>query len=67
MPFLFCYRYGGEDRRDMREALRRRVSKALAPLAKARGKSEAKVASKREKANRQAQKRDLEAIAAKEK
>lgn len=51
----------------MREGLRRRVSRALAPLAKARGKAEGKVASKREKALRQAQKREFEAVAAKEK
>lgn len=43
------------------------MSKALAPLAKARGKAAGKKASKRDKATRQAQKRELEATAAKEK
>lgn len=43
------------------------MSKALTPLAKARGKAAGKQASKREKATRQAQKRELEATATKEK
>lgn len=65
---FFAYnRYSHGEQREIREGLRRRVSKALAPLEKARGKTAGKQASKREKTTRQSQKRELEATAAKEK
>ncbi len=59
-------RYSQDAQREIRDGLRRRVSKALAPLDKARAKSAGKQAARREKATRQAQKRELEATAAKE-
>ncbi|CAM9961196.1 unnamed protein product, partial [Ectocarpus fasciculatus] len=59
--------YSHDEQRDIRDGLRRRVSKTLAPLSKARDKAAGKQASKREKATRQAQKRELEATSAREK
>lgn len=65
--FALCNRYSHDGQRDIRDGLRRRVSKTLAPLSKARDKAAGKQAGKREKATRQAQKRELEASSAREK
>lgn len=62
-----CYRYSGDEQREIREALRHRVSKALEPLDKARKKAATKQVSRRERTARQAQKREAEATGAKEK
>lgn len=67
MDCLVCHRYSGDEQREIREALRHRVSKALEPLDKARKKTATKLVSRRERAARQAQKREAEATSAKEK